>query len=137
MLVAGPGESFGSGVSTAQLAGAVWYFKGTSTGPTTTGSKWWNQNTAGIADVPEENDNLGIGLSVANYGKSAHADVAFSAPGESLDDGPGVIEGAGAVHLLFGSASGPTTTGARFLTQNCAGCPDPAEENDGFGGAIN
>jgi len=49
--------------------------------------------------------------------------------GESIDG----IGFAGAVNLIYGTASGLSSTGNQFWHQNSAGVPDSAEENDSFG----
>ncbi len=54
------------------------------------------------------------------------------APGEAL----GSTRNAGAVTVLFGSASGLTTSGAKGYTQNTSGVPGTAETGDAFGKAV-
>jgi hypothetical protein len=134
VVVGAPGESFGSGAATEAQAGQVTVLYSTSSGPTGQGSTVWSQATSGIADVPEGGDLFGAALATGNFGKTGHEDLAIGAANETLNDGAvDPIALAGAVHVLYGSASGARSTGSQFLTQNCAGCPDTAEDNDAFG----
>jgi FG-GAP repeat len=138
VIAAGPGETIGTGGTAKAIAGAVWVFRGTRTGPTGTGAKMFTQNTSGIADAAEEGDTFGLPLSSANYGKSSHADIAIGVPQETLNDGAlDPLTQVGVVHLIFGSPTGATATGDQFLSQNMAGSPDPAEDSDRFGTALN
>ena len=41
---------------------------------------------------------------------------------------------AGAVHILYGSATGLTTAKTQFFHQNTTGIPDTAEDGELFGG---
>ena len=59
-------------------------------------------------------------------------DLAVGAPGEGI----GAAGGAGAVHVIYGTATGLTSTGSQQWTQNSAGIADTAEAGDGFGGGL-
>jgi len=74
-------------------------------------------------------DQFGFALSAGDFGKSGEADLAVGVMGESIDG----IGFAGAVNLIYGTASGLSSTGNQFWHQNSAGVPDSAEENDSFG----
>ena len=68
----------------------------------------------------------------ADFNNDGYADLAVGAPGESI----GSIVNAGAVNVLYGSATGSTGTGSQFFTQNTAGVGSTAEAGDTFGNAL-
>ena len=59
-----------------------------------------------------------------DFNDDGFADLAVAAPGENA--------GRGAVHVLLGSASGLTATGAKYFTQDTTGIADSA----GAGGPV-
>ncbi len=120
LAVGAPGED--------NAAGQVHVLLGSASGLTSTGNQLWNQNTAGIASSSEAGDRFGAAVAIGNVGGSTHADLAVGAPGENT--------GAGAVHALFGSASGPSATGSQFWSQNTGGVADSEEAGDAFGTAL-
>ena len=63
-----------------------------------------------------------------DFNGDGFGDLAIGAPGENL--------GAGAVHVLYGSATGLTTTGSQFLSQGAGGIADAAEAGDEFGRSL-
>jgi len=129
LAIAVPGETIGNG---GFGAGAVNVLYGTSTGLSSTGSQFWNQNSAGILDAAEVLDQFGFALSAGNFGRTGEADLAVGVPGESI----GAIGAAGAVNVIYGTASGLANTANQFWNQNSAGSPDSAEEGDGFGSSL-
>jgi hypothetical protein len=80
-------------------------------------------------DGAETVDAFGASLAAANLGKSSAADLAVGVLGE----GVGAVGGAGAVNVLYGSASGLTAAGDQLWHQNTSGIGDGAEPDDGFG----
>ena len=60
------------------------------------------------------------------------ADLAVGVPGEDVDG----IQDAGAVNVLYGSATGITATGDQLFTQATPGVPGAAEAGDRFGSAV-
>jgi hypothetical protein len=116
--------------------GQVSILFGSASGITGTGLQGWTQNSTGIADSQESDDRLGYVVIAGNFGKSSHADVAFSAPFESV----GTVNDAGAVHVIYGGTNGPTATGSQFITQSGSlggvAIADTSEEFDFFGEAL-
>ena len=92
----------------------------------------WHQNRSGIAETAEDSDSFGSALAAANFGKTTHEDLAIGAQGESV----GTLIGAGAVHVLYGSDNGLTSSGSQLWTQNSSGILDAAELSDGFGDSL-
>jgi len=116
--------------------GLVGVLPGTSTGLTGTGSVFFRQGFAGMAESSEDGDLLGASLAVGRFNADSFPDLAVGVPGESLSNGSFEIDGAGAVHVLFGSASGVIATGSQFWSANSTGVPDEPEVGDGFGFGI-
>ncbi|MEU0397132.1 FG-GAP-like repeat-containing protein [Streptomyces sp. NPDC006208] len=118
------------GIPTAN-GGMITYVPGSNNGPVGTRAKVFNQDSAGIPGVAENNDAFGEFIQVADINGDGYADVSVGVPGEDFDG----RNQAGAVVTLRGTAAGLTGTGARSYSQNTAGVPGTAENNDGFGAA--
>ena len=56
----------------------------------------------GIANSTARETNWGSALAAGNFGKTAPADLAIGVPGETVGGGAA----AGAVHVLYGTSSG-------------------------------
>ena len=68
----------------------------------------------------------------ADFNNDGFADLAVGVAGENL----GATGNAGAVNILYGTASGLTGTGSRLFTQDSPGVPGGSEPGDGFGDAL-
>jgi disulfide bond formation protein DsbB len=133
LAVGVPGESAGATPNTGAvniLYGTRGGLLGDSFAPLV--SQFWHQDCAGIAEDAESGDSFGSALTVANFGKSSHDDLAIGAMGESV----GSLIGAGAVHVLYGTATGISANGSQLWHQNTAGIMDAAEFSDAFGEAL-
>ncbi|MGW1211491.1 FG-GAP repeat protein [Streptomyces sp. NPDC002499] len=86
------------------------------------------QNTAGVPDTSETGDAFGSGVSLGDINGDGYADLAIGASGEN--------SGGGSVTVLYGSATGLKTTGAKAYTQNTAGVPGSSEKSDRFGARV-
>ena len=90
-------------------SGAVFVLYGTSRGPTPAGAQLWTQDTRGVPGVGEDLDWFGWALAAADFGHpdggSDYADLVIGVPFETL----GRAEGAGRVHVLYGTDQGLTT----------------------------
>ncbi|MEV5381683.1 FG-GAP and VCBS repeat-containing protein [Streptomyces sp. NPDC052721] len=91
-----------------------------------------HQDTAGAPGTAEADDMFGSSISTGDINGDGYADVAVGAPGEDL----GKAAEAGAVTVLFGSASGLTTKGAKTWTQDTEGVPGGSEAWDQFGQSV-
>ncbi|MEV6292404.1 FG-GAP-like repeat-containing protein [Streptomyces sp. NPDC051917] len=91
-----------------------------------------HQDTPGVPGTAETDDMFGSAIGTGDINHDGYADVAVGAPGEAV----GSIRGAGAVTILFGSASGLTTKGAKTWTQDTEGVPGGSETGDAFGQAV-
>jgi hypothetical protein len=72
------------------------------------------------------------GQARADFNGDGVSDLAVGVPRESI----GTIPSAGAVHVLYGSATGLTATGNQLIHQDTEGIADTAESVDNFGSAL-
>ena len=82
--------------------------------------------------TPETGDRFGSSLAAGDFDGDGFFDVAVGAPGEDI----GTTRDAGAVTVLFGSASGITAAGAQTLFQGSGGVTGSAEAFDHFGQSL-
>ena len=94
-------------VGTAAAAGAVFVLYGTPTGLLTGSHQIWHQDSPNVAGTAEENDQFGFALAVGRFDGDIFDDLAIGVNFEAI----GAISQAGAVNVLYGSASGLTDTG--------------------------
>ena len=112
-------------------AGAVNVFYGSAAGLSTR-DQFWHQDVTNIEGVAEADDNFGFALAAGDFDRNGYADLAIGVPHENV----GAIVDAGAVNVLYGSASGLTTAGDEIWTQDSTGIEDTSEANDNFGYAL-
>jgi FG-GAP repeat protein len=112
-------------------AGAVNVLYGDAFGLSTAGNQFWHQNSAGVLDVVETGDLFGR-VAAGDFNGDGRADLAVGVANEDV----GTITDAGAVNVLYGTASGLSATGNQFWHQNSAGVLDAAEPFDRFGNAL-
>jgi len=89
----------------------------------------WTQNSPGMFDSVEANDNFGGSGAVGNFNNDGYDDLAVGVNNE---------DGTGAVHVIYGSANGLHQWLGRtnqLWTQNSPGMFDSAETFDNFGGS--
>ncbi|BCJ73238.1 hypothetical protein CS0771_27820 [Catellatospora sp. IY07-71] len=114
-------------------AGAVWVVPGHPSGFDISFSSYWQQNTAGVPGEGNAGDGFGSALAVGDLTDDGYAELAIGAPGEQS----GAFPGAGAVTVLYGSASDLTTTGAQRFHTGLASVPgEPAGPDEAFGRAL-
>jgi hypothetical protein len=105
-------------------AGAVTVLYGAGGGLSGNGSQLFTQ----IGGTPEVGDMFGAALAAGDFDNDGFADLAVGAPGEAV----GAADAAGAVSVLYGSATGLTTSGGQLFTQ----VGGTAEGGDQFGSAL-
>jgi FG-GAP repeat len=109
-------------------AGATHVLRGSAAGVTATGSQLWTQDNPGVAGVAEPDDRFGNLLTGGDFDGDGPGDLAIGAPIENTSGG--------VVHVLYGSAAGPTATGSQLWSQDSPGVADSLEGFDLFGGAL-
>jgi hypothetical protein len=122
----------GEDVGSVENAGAVNVIYGAGVGLRATGNQLWHQNSTGIADAAETSDNFGSSLVAGDFNASGHDDLAVGV----LDEGVGSIAAAGAVNVIYGSASRLTADGNQLWHQNSTGIAEAAETGDRFGSSL-
>jgi hypothetical protein len=110
------------------LKGGVQVIYGSAAGLVSAGNQFWTQDSAGIAEFAEPDDQFGLLLGQGDFNGDEFSDLAIGAPGEN--------SGAGAVHVLFGSAAGLTAAGSQLWTQDSAGVAGTAKPGDEFGASL-
>ena len=111
-------------------AGVVHVLYGGGSGLTTTGDQLFDQDNATTGSGPEPDDWFGASLAVGDFNNDGYDDLAIGSPYEDL----GTIQDAGAVIVLFGTASGLDATGSQWIDQGSI--VGTAEEGDTFGTAL-
>ncbi len=89
----------------------------------------WTQDTPGVPDSSEANDLFGQALASGDFNGDNYDDLAIGAMGEGI----GNAQQAGAVTVLYGSASGLTASGSQQWHQDSPGVPGGSETGDLFG----
>ncbi len=128
LAVGSPGEAAGDRAA----AGKVHVLYGSSDGLSVTGSASFTQATPGVRGAPEAGDELGLSLVAADFNDNGRVDLAIGVPGEGI----GGTNGAGMVHVLFGSRRGLRgDLHQRFWPGN-DGVPGRPRANGGFSRAL-
>jgi len=126
-----PSEDVGS----VSNAGALEIYYGSASGLTTRPSNdFWHQDRSGIADTLDEHDFFGSSLTAGDFDDDGFADLAIGVPYE--DVGSPAVVNAGAVNVLYGSDTGPTSVGSDYWHQDVSGIGSLTEDNDRFGFAL-
>ncbi|KAB2958329.1 MAG: hypothetical protein F9K16_13590 [Thermoanaerobaculia bacterium] len=121
----------GEDIGTVTNAGAIQIVYGSASGLTATGNTFFRQGAGGISANPEPFDYFGQSLAAGDFDADGFDDLAIGAPGEDIETA--AVDGAGAVHVLFGSAaSGLTGTGDLVLFRG-NGLPGAPEEDELLG----
>jgi hypothetical protein len=87
---------------------------------------------ASLGSTAQAGDGFGSALSVGNFNQDGYADLAIGTPGKAV----GGKVAAGAVYVLPGSSTGPTSAGHQFWTQNRVADGYASEANAQFGSAL-
>ncbi|TAH36375.1 MAG: hypothetical protein EYC70_11270 [Planctomycetota bacterium] len=110
-------------------AGTVTVIYGSPAGLSGVGGDLVYQNAYAIQEESEAGDLFGFSLAAGTIDGDQHWDLVIGIPWESV----GSVPAAGAVAVLFGSASGIKFTGNQLWHQDSSGILGVAEDADGFG----
>jgi len=124
LAVGAPGESAAAGTVTA-IYGEVDEGLGS-------GFKLWGQDVGSVAGTAEAGDAFGSAMAAGDFDGDGFADLAIGVPGEAI----GSTTGAGLVNVIYGSASGLSSSGNKAFHQNTSGIAGTAEPGDGFGTSL-
>lgn len=119
-----------NGIGGSRDAGAVQVLYGSPSGLQAVGNQVWHQGSSGILDVAEPYDDFGQALTAGDFNGDGVDDLAIGVPGEDIGDP--IIEDAGVVQIIFGSASGLTADGDQFWYQDTPVILDSADQYDQF-----
>ncbi len=126
-----PGET--PGLTFATGAGAVVVVPGSPSGLDTGASVILTQGSNGVKDTPEAGDGFGSALAAGDFNGDNRDDLAVGVPGEDV----GSVADAGAVNVIYGTASGLGSGGKNQLfTQDTPGAANVAERGDRFGASL-
>ena len=128
VAIGAPGE----GIGAIANAGAVNILYGSAAGLTSVGNQMWYQGIVNIIGASEANDRFGAALAAGDFDGDGFTDVAIGVPGESI----GTIADAGAVNVIYGSASGLTSVGNDMWHQDTPGIAGGSETGDNFGSVL-
>jgi hypothetical protein len=115
-----------------QSQGTVHVLFGSTNRLTATGSQFWHQNSANIPDTAEPNDQFGSSLGAGDYNNDGRYELVIGVPRESI----GTLTRSGVVHVLKGSATGPTATGNQLWSQDSVGILGTSQFGDLFGASL-
>jgi hypothetical protein len=111
--------------------GAVYvlYAQHNGYGLSSTNRDIWTQDSNGVPGEAEEDDWFGYSLAVGDFNGDGYDDLAIGAPIEAV----GSLSGAGAVNVIYGSASGLTGSNAQLWDQDSTDISGTSEAGDNFG----
>ncbi|MDP9330198.1 MAG: FG-GAP-like repeat-containing protein [Actinomycetota bacterium] len=129
LAVGAPGED----VKAVADAGAVNVLYGSATGlqSTSPDDQFWTQGNRGLRGVAEAGDAFGSSLEVGDFNNDGFIDLAVGVPDENAK----AVPDAGAVNVLYGSATGlqATSPDDQFWSQGNGGLQDTRQASDQFG----
>ena len=130
LVVGAPRENLGP----HRDVGAVTVLYGTREGLSGTGAQLWSQASPKIKGVPHDDEMFGYGpIRVLDFGKSRHADLAVHSPDDLQVRRGDHIESRGSINVLYGSATGVTTTD-QLWHPHSPGLAGRTKQGGGFGG---
>ncbi len=120
-------------IGTLDSAGMVQVFYGTPVGIKPPGNQTFDRNHPLIDGVASAGDGFGLALSAGDFNKDGFIDLAIGVPGADIATSS---DHAGAITILFGSASGISGTDSQWIHEDTPDVPDTAESLDNFGGSL-
>jgi len=105
---------------------------GTRRGLKVAGSQLWGQDTPGIRDQHEYDDNFGAALAAGDFNGDRADDLAVGVSTDSIRD----VTGAGGVNVIYGSPTGLTAAGNQFWNRARAGIAGGLNTRAHFGSTL-
>jgi subtilisin family serine protease/secreted trypsin-like serine protease/subtilisin-like proprotein convertase family protein len=132
LVIGVPGE----GIAKQERAGAAHVIYGSQTGLSGVDSTTLHQYTPRIRSRPEVGDAFGEAVAVGDINGDNYADIVIGVPGETVGWGSRTQYEAGAIHIIYGSATGAVGVGSHWYYQNSPNWPGRSETGDRFGSAV-
>lgn len=130
LIVGAPGRSGAS--FEERSAGEIYVYFGNIYGVSELSPEPHYQGDGIIPDSRESFDRFGYAIACADLDNDGFADIVVGAPEEDIET-PTLINKAGMVIAVYGSASGLSPVGAQIWTQNTGSIAGEAEPYDCFG----
>ncbi|MGH2667858.1 MAG: FG-GAP repeat protein, partial [bacterium] len=118
-------------IGPVESAGAVQILYGGSEGLSSSGDQVFHQDTDGMNDTAEDDDNFGLNIVSGDFDGDGFDDLAA---GVGLEDLGGTNEGL--VQIIYGTSVGLSSSGDQVFHQDTSGMNDTAENFDEFGLAV-
>ncbi|WP_181198255.1 FG-GAP repeat protein [Enhygromyxa salina] len=112
-------------------AGSIAVFYGSAAGLTTSGEQILHQDSMAVGGAAKPGDFLGESMAVGDFDCDGFDDVAIGAP----QDDVGSVRDAGAVKVIYGSATGLSTIADDWY-QGASGVTETEEPGDRFGASL-
>jgi hypothetical protein len=119
-------------VDGVERAGSVTIIYGSDSGLDSDDSQIWSQNSSGISDDADVDDNFGYALTTGDFDNDGYDDLAIGVPGEDVS---GETD-AGVVHIIYGSNDGLDKDGDQIWHQGKDNVTGLLEDDDRFGSAL-
>jgi hypothetical protein len=116
-------------VGSTEDAGSVNVLYGSRAGLTSIGDQLWTQDTPGVPDVAESDEEFARDVVSGDFDGDGFDDLGIGVPSESVDE----QSQAGAINVLYGSPSGLSSAGNQFWTQASPGVIGLVESLDVLG----
>jgi hypothetical protein len=117
------------GVPDAHVGGVALVVDGSPSGPDPMQSRWWTQDTPGIAGRAEAGDRFGQSLASVDFDADGIDDLAIGTPTESFSG----LRFAGAANVILGAPGGLTASGNQLWTEDTPSVLGSAGDWEEFG----
>jgi hypothetical protein len=113
-------------------AGAVHVLYGRGVGLRALNSQFWTQDSLDVPGDSSADDHFGAALAAGDFDGDGFDDLAIGVPGETFS----VVQDAGAVNILYGSAQGLRAAGAQLFHRSSPGVSGTIEAFVNFGASL-